>query len=132
MNVSGVQIAHHSFLHIVQEALADNDVEPRMLELELTETVLIEQSAATSQALCALRQLGVRVALEPVDGRTRLEVRDDGLGFDPASRSHGDMGMLTMTERAELIGAHCTVAATPGGGTHVLITVPAPAEPVRT
>ncbi|MHB1814052.1 MAG: EAL domain-containing protein [Steroidobacteraceae bacterium] len=64
VNVSGVQIAHHSFLHIVQEALAENDVEPRMLELELTETVLIEQSAATSQALCALRQLGVRVALD--------------------------------------------------------------------
>jgi PAS domain S-box-containing protein len=74
----------------------------------------------------------VSVTLEPVDGRTRLEVRDDGLGFDPASRSHGGMGMLTMTERAELIGAHCAVTATPGSGTRVLITVPAPAGPVRT
>jgi two-component system sensor histidine kinase UhpB len=74
----------------------------------------------------------VSITLEPVDGRTRLEVRDDGLGFDPASRSHGGMGMLTMTERAELIGAHCAVTATPGSGTRVLITVPAPAGPVRT
>jgi len=73
----------------------------------------------------------VIITLEPTGEGTRLEVRDDGLGFDPASRPPGGMGMLTMTERAELIGAQCTVDASPGGGTGVIVTAPPPAEPAR-
>ena len=64
VNVSGVQIADPAFLQTVKDALADSGVDPRMLELELTETVLIEQTGGTSHALCALRQLGVRVAID--------------------------------------------------------------------
>jgi PAS domain S-box-containing protein/diguanylate cyclase (GGDEF)-like protein len=64
VNVSGVQIADPVFLRTVQDALADSGIDPRMLELELTETVLIEQTAETSHALGALRQLGVQVAID--------------------------------------------------------------------
>ena len=64
VNVSGVQLADPAFLRTVQDALADSGVDARMLELELTETVLIEQTGGTSHALCALRQLGVRVAID--------------------------------------------------------------------
>ena len=105
VNVSGVQIAHHSFLHTVQEALAESGVEPHMLELELTETVLIEQSAATSQALCALRQLGVRVALDDFGaGYSSLQylrhLQVDKLKLDRSfirnlrPGAHGDMAIL--------------------------------------
>jgi len=64
VNVSGVQIADCAFLQTVQGALADSGVDARMLELELTETVLIEQTAETSHVLCALRELGVRIAID--------------------------------------------------------------------
>ena len=90
----------------------------------------IAQEALTNVVKHA-RARQVLITLEPTGRGTRLEVRDDGLGFDPASRHHGGMGMLTMTERAELIGAHCAVDATPGGGTGVIVTILRPAEPTR-
>jgi len=74
----------------------------------------------------------VIITLAATGKGTRLEVRDDGIGFDPPARPKGGLGMLTMTERAELIGAHCAVDAAPGGGTGVLVTIPPPAEPART
>ncbi len=60
-----------------------------------------------------------------------LEISDDGVGFAGGSRgprATTGMGMLTMVERAESIGAHCTVASAPGAGTRVSVTVPAPQQ----
>ena len=64
VNVSGVQISDPGFLATVEAALAETDVDPRMLELELTETFLIEHSTETSHALAALRKLGIRIAID--------------------------------------------------------------------
>ncbi len=64
VNVSGVQISDPAFLRTVEEALAESGVDPRMLELELTETFLIEHSSESAHALSALRKLGVRIAID--------------------------------------------------------------------
>jgi diguanylate cyclase (GGDEF)-like protein/PAS domain S-box-containing protein len=64
VNVSGVQISDPGFLATVEAALAESGVDPRMLELELTETFLIGHCAETSHALAALRKLGVRIAID--------------------------------------------------------------------
>ncbi len=64
VNVSGVQISDPAFLRTVEEALAESGVDPRMLELELTETILIEHSSESAHALSALRRLGVRIAID--------------------------------------------------------------------
>jgi signal transduction histidine kinase len=57
----------------------------------------------------------------------RLEVRDDGVGFD-ASRSTslqaGHFGWLGIRERAERIGAELVVDSHPGTGTQVRVRVP--------
>jgi PAS domain S-box-containing protein len=71
----------------------------------------------------------VTISLSAAPDRVELEIRDDGIGFEPGAspaRAHGGMGMLTMAERAESIGARCTVESTPGGGTRVVITAPLP------
>jgi PAS domain S-box-containing protein len=44
----------------------------------------------------------------------RITVTDDGLGFDPSSRRAGHLGLLTMTQRAEAIGATFEIASRPG------------------
>lgn len=58
----------------------------------------------------------------------QLEVADDGIGingFDPLSdRAPTSYGMLSMTERAELVGGRLDVRSTPGSGTTVTVTVP--------
>jgi signal transduction histidine kinase len=53
-------------------------------------------------------------------GRTlRLEIRDDGSGFDPAEASTGQLGLSIMRERADAIGASLDLTSAPGSGTTV-------------
>jgi|WetSurMetagenome_2_1015567.scaffolds.fasta_scaffold34587_2 PAS domain S-box-containing protein len=50
-----------------------------------------------------------------------LEIRDNGVGFDPATIKPTSMGMRIMHERAEAIGAHLNVSSTPRQGTCVSV-----------
>lgn len=57
------------------------------------------------------------------DGRSiRLWVRDDGVGFDAATRSGAGIGLHTMRYRAGVIGAELRVVSSPGRGTRVECT----------
>lgn len=61
---------------------------------------------------------------------TVLRIRDDGTGFGGgmpaahAGRTWPGLGLRTMRERAESLGAHFTVESSPGGGTTVEVSVP--------
>jgi signal transduction histidine kinase len=62
-----------------------------------------------------------------------LHVTDDGAGFDlvKAARRAKSVGLLSMRERAELIGGTLQVQSMPGKGTAVTLLLPAkPVEPV--
>jgi PAS domain S-box-containing protein len=50
-----------------------------------------------------------------------LEVKDNGVGFDPASVKPTSLGMRIMRERAEAIHAHFRVSSVPGQGTTVIV-----------
>jgi PAS domain S-box-containing protein len=53
-----------------------------------------------------------------------LEVADDGCGFDTAASDQaGGLGLLSMCERAERLGAALTIDSTPGAGTTVRVVV---------
>jgi len=63
------------------------------------------------------------------DGNLRVEVRDDGRGFDADKLTaeygqRGSLGMLNMREQAEAIGAKLSVRSHPGQGTTVTLTAP--------
>jgi len=60
----------------------------------------------------------VSVTLAP----RRLEVSDQGEGFDPAYGRLGGFGLTSMRERAEEIGAALVVTSSPGHGTSVKVT----------
>lgn len=68
----------------------------------------------------------VRFAVER--GVARLEVADDGVGFDALNsgpeRAPTSYGMLSMTERAELVGGRLSVRSVPGSGTTIAVSVP--------
>jgi signal transduction histidine kinase len=60
---------------------------------------------------------------------TRLEVTDDGIGFDPtAARNASGLGLRGMAERAEQLGGTLTVDSSPGTGTRVAVAVPRQSE----
>ncbi|MEU0535174.1 sensor histidine kinase [Amycolatopsis tolypomycina] len=54
---------------------------------------------------------------------TRLVVTDDGRGFDTGEPRSG-YGLLSLRERAALVGGTVTVDSAPGTGTRVTVTVP--------
>jgi signal transduction histidine kinase len=63
------------------------------------------------------------VRLRRENGRLLLEIEDDGVGFDPrtpAVRST-HLGLTSMEERAERVGASLEVRSAPGAGTTVRI-----------
>ena len=73
------------------------------------------------------RAKAVAVTLEGGDGELRLEVRDDGRGFDPAAAGSSippRFGLATMRERAQAIGGRLAIDSSPGGGTCVTLRVP--------
>ncbi|GAB3217395.1 GAF domain-containing sensor histidine kinase [Mycolicibacterium hippocampi] len=62
----------------------------------------------------------------------RLEIVDDGVGFDTlehplGSDEMGGYGLLSMAERAEIVGGRLNIRSRPGSGTTVTATIPVPA-----
>ena len=74
----------------------------------------------------------VEVSLQNLNGMIRLEITDNGKGFEVATLSdpkkNQRLGLLGMKERAEMIGATFTVESTPGSFTTVRVEL-APASP---
>ena len=64
VNISAMQFRHKDFLDDVRGALLDAGLEPRWLELELTESVLMQDADSTTILLQALKTLGVQLALD--------------------------------------------------------------------
>jgi ligand-binding sensor domain-containing protein/signal transduction histidine kinase len=65
----------------------------------------------------------VAVRLARVDGGLLLEVRDDGVGFDPAARIDGT-GLASLRGRASQLGGAFAVESRPGEGTTLRLVVP--------
>jgi diguanylate cyclase (GGDEF)-like protein/PAS domain S-box-containing protein len=64
VNISSVELRAPSFTSAVRAILAETRLEPRYLELELTETFLMQDSSATADVLNELKDIGVRLALD--------------------------------------------------------------------
>ena len=64
VNVSALQLRRGEILRQAIGALATSGFDPARLELEITETVLIENAAQSLDVLHRLRSLGVRIALD--------------------------------------------------------------------
>ncbi|CAN7447920.1 EAL domain-containing protein [Mesorhizobium amorphae] len=64
VNVSAVQLKSGTFARNVISALAFSGVPADRLELEITETVLMEESDTVLKTLSQLRDLGIRIALD--------------------------------------------------------------------
>ena len=64
MNLSSVQFRDRKLVETVKDALELTGLPARQLELEITETVLLQESEATLGTLHQLRSLGVRISLD--------------------------------------------------------------------
>jgi diguanylate cyclase (GGDEF)-like protein/PAS domain S-box-containing protein len=64
VNLSPLQFRTGNLLSIVMDALKQSGLSPKRLELEITETLLLEKSAQVLATLHALRALGVHISMD--------------------------------------------------------------------
>ena len=64
LNLSAAQFKSQTLVHAVISALGSSGLSPHRLEIEITESVLLQNSEATLAILRCLQQLGVRVVLD--------------------------------------------------------------------
>ncbi len=64
VNTSAVELRAKDFVSSVRAILTETGLEPHYLELELTETFLMQDFAATTNVLQALKRVGVYIALD--------------------------------------------------------------------
>ena len=72
VNISAQQLRQKGFLHLVKGALNQADLDPRSLEIEITESVLLEEHGV--EVLKELQPLGISIAID-----------DFGTGFSSLS-----------------------------------------------
>ena len=74
VNLSACQLYHANLLPVIQSALADSGFKAECLEIEITESVLMDHTPGTVQRLDDIRALGASIAID-----------DFGVGFSSFS-----------------------------------------------
>ncbi len=64
VNISPVQLKQKNFVEIVNRALGISGMNPELLELEITENILIESKTYVLNLLQGLRKIGIKIALD--------------------------------------------------------------------
>jgi diguanylate cyclase (GGDEF)-like protein/PAS domain S-box-containing protein len=64
VNVSSVEFRSDTFLDSLRAVLKESRLDPRYLELELTESVLMQHAKASASTLSGLKSIGVRLAVD--------------------------------------------------------------------
>lgn len=80
---------------------------------------IVQEGLANVLHHAQARQAVVRIW---VNGDLRVEVWDDGAGFQ--TRRRGGVGLISMRERAAELGGRCEISSTPGAGTLITATLP--------
>ena len=67
----------------------------------------------------------IDVSIALADARLTLDVRDYGIGFDPAKLSgHRSLGLVSMRERLRMVGGELAVRPNTPNGTEIEASVP--------
>ncbi|KZE77605.1 diguanylate cyclase [Paenibacillus elgii] len=64
VNISPIQFHQHDFVQVVLDALQESGLEPRYLELEITEGIAMYHVDQVIQKLQTLRELGVHISMD--------------------------------------------------------------------
>lgn len=87
---------------------------------------IIQEAVSNVVRHSGATHVAVRLAAE--GERVRVEVQDDGVGFDRARSDPAGgrgLGIVGILERAAILGGAASVDSRPGEGTHVVVRVPA-------
>jgi EAL domain-containing protein (putative c-di-GMP-specific phosphodiesterase class I) len=77
VNVSGLQLSELAEIDLLASIIADSGVDPALIKLEMTETLLVEDPDTAAEALHKIKELGVSIAID-----------DFGTGYSSLSYLH--------------------------------------------
>ena len=115
VNLSARQLTDAGLVDVVASALAEADLAPHHLVLEITETMLMQERDAAAAALWQLKRLGVRIAIDdfgtgysslaylrrfPIDMLKVAREFIDGIGRD----ANDDVITRAIVELADTLG----------------------------
>lgn len=100
------------------------DDRPFLLEEERSTAVFRIVQEALTNAIRHAEASKVVIALEHRKDDFRLEVRDDGRGFDLDISRQQSMGLLGMEELSHMIGGELVIFSAPGQGTVIEVCIP--------
>ena len=78
---------------------------------------------ALNNALKHAQAASIGLHLQLAEETVIMEIVDDGVGFEPAARESGGLGLRSMEERAARLGGRLSVQSRPGGGTRLRVEV---------
>ena len=101
----------------------EGDGMPLPADVQVQVLHVVQEALSNVRKHAQARAVWVEVQQTP---QWRVEVRDDGCGFDPdgAGPDETHVGLRIMRERANNIGATVEVASVPGSGTCVVLKLP--------
>lgn len=102
----------------------DSGVSDRLTSQQATHLLNIAKEAMTNSLRHSKADQTI-VTLCLAQGRVRLEVKDNGVGFDPQqARSNSGNGLRNIAARARALGAQVEVVSKPDHGTCVVVELP--------
>ena len=64
------------------------------------------------------------IRMTQVENNVQLEIKDCGIGFDPAVVKENRFGLTGIRERAKVLHGRVSIESTPGSGTRVFVELP--------
>ena len=98
--------------------LDDNSLSP---EVRIAVYRVIQEAVNNAIRHAQARNIGVLLAMQ--ESCLRVTIEDDGSGFNPETPDEGQLGLLSMRERIEMLGGSLTIESSPGAGTTVFVEV---------
>ena len=109
---------------VLNHNVLDNESRTQLFRLAQEALHNVEMHSGASQA---------RIRLQIDNSTLQLEISDNGCSIDPyraaEAQENGHIGLMTMRERAELLGGELRIHSSNGSGTTVLATIPLNGRP---
>jgi PAS domain S-box-containing protein len=97
----------------ISESLAPN--------LKLMLFRIVQEQLTNIQKHARANNVSIRIRL--VDGKIRLSIKDDGVGFDPQTKKKG-IGLSNITSRTQIHNGRVDIRSAPGKGCKLIVTIP--------
>ena len=90
--------------------------------LETTLFRIVQEAMTNIRRHARARRAEIRLVQD--EGQLKLEIRDDGVGFDPKAIPEDRFGVRGIVERARLFGGSARIRSEPGRGTLIAVRLP--------